>query len=185
MPPRRISSSQIRSQIRQAQAKAKREFEREVKKAETAMQRELAKAVNDHRRQARTNNQRLQSEIARLNSKPTTVRYTVTRTSALNLHAMYRGVERTAEMAGWDERSQQLVDFAEAEVTNSALVANALAGDTTNTEDLPESTSLTDELSTVSYDLHSRWQGALYAISGANPDAARHFCTSARETSSR
>lgn len=171
--------------MRQAQAKAKRDFEREVKKevkkAETAVQRELTKAVDDHNRKVRAHNRRLQSEIARLNSRPTTVRYTVTRTSALNLHTVYRQVEHTADTAGWDERSQLLVDLAEAESANSALVANTLAGDATSIEDPPETTSLTDELSTVSHDLHSRWQGALYAISGANPDAARHFCTSARE----
>jgi hypothetical protein len=185
VPPRRISQSQIRSQLRQAQAKAKRELERElekqVKKVETAWNREATKLVNDHNRKARANQRRLQSAIARLNNQPTTVRYTVTRTSALHLHTLYRHVEHTADTAGWDEHSQRLVDLAEAEAANSALVANTLLGDTTDAEDLSESTSLTDELSTVSPDLHNRWQGALYAINGANPDAARHFCTSARE----
>ena len=185
MPPRRISPAQLRSRIRQAQAKAERELERELKKqlkkVETAMNRELTKRVNEHNRKARANHRRLQSEIARLNNQPTTVRYMVTRTSTLNLHTLYQQVEHTADSAGWDERSQRLVDLAEAETANSASVANALIGDTTSSVALPESTSLTDELSTVSPDLHSRWQGALYAISGANPDAARHFCTSARE----
>ncbi|TWP48981.1 hypothetical protein FKR81_25200 [Lentzea tibetensis] len=141
----------------------------------------MTKLVNDHNRKVRANPRRLQSEIVRLNNQPAVVRYTVTRTSALNLHTLYRQVERTADTAGWDERSQTLVDFAEAEAANSALVANTLLGDTTNTENLTESTSLTDELNTVSSDLHSRWQGALYSINGSNPDAARHFCTSARE----
>ncbi len=33
----------------------------------------------------------------------------------------------------------------------------------------------------VSVDLHNRWKGAIFALSPQNPDAARHFCTSARE----
>ena len=33
----------------------------------------------------------------------------------------------------------------------------------------------------VSADLNNRWKGAIFAINPQNPDAARHFCTSARE----
>lgn len=50
----------------------------------------------------------------------------------------------------------------------------------TDTEET-ERTSLTDELSSLSMDLHNRWEGARFAINPRNPDAARHFCTSARE----
>lgn len=38
-----------------------------------------------------------------------------------------------------------------------------------------------EELSHFGDDLVNRWVGALYALSPQNPDAARHFCTSARE----
>ena len=41
--------------------------------------------------------------------------------------------------------------------------------------------SLEPFLMTVSPDLAQRWRGALYSLSPLNPDAARHFCTSARE----
>jgi hypothetical protein len=37
------------------------------------------------------------------------------------------------------------------------------------------------ELAHFGTDLQQRWVGALYALSPSNPDAARHFCTSARE----
>ncbi len=37
------------------------------------------------------------------------------------------------------------------------------------------------ELAEINPDLDARWRGALYALSPKNPDAARHFCTSARE----
>ena len=29
--------------------------------------------------------------------------------------------------------------------------------------------------------MHNRWRGAVFALNPQNPDAARHFCTSARE----
>ena len=40
---------------------------------------------------------------------------------------------------------------------------------------------ITDSLSSFSEDLAMRWSGAIFALNPANPDAARHFCTSARE----
>ncbi len=33
----------------------------------------------------------------------------------------------------------------------------------------------------VSTDLDDRWNGAVFSLNPQNPDAARHFCTSARE----
>jgi hypothetical protein len=42
-------------------------------------------------------------------------------------------------------------------------------------------TVIITELSEISADLNERWKGALFALSPRNPDAARHFCTSARE----
>ena len=37
------------------------------------------------------------------------------------------------------------------------------------------------ELAMFGEDLVDRWAGALFSLSPRNPDAARHFCTSARE----
>ena len=38
-----------------------------------------------------------------------------------------------------------------------------------------------NRLSLISKDLDDRWKGALFSLNPANPDATRHFCTSARE----
>ena len=38
-----------------------------------------------------------------------------------------------------------------------------------------------NRLADLSKDLDDRWKGALFSLNPANPDAARHFCTSARE----
>jgi hypothetical protein len=38
-----------------------------------------------------------------------------------------------------------------------------------------------DRLLSLSSDLDNRWKGALFSLNPNNPDATRHFCTSARE----
>lgn len=53
--------------------------------------------------------------------------------------------------------------------------------DTEQPSDDLQNTMLVEELRKISHDLDSRWQGAVYALNPHNPDAARHFCTSARE----
>lgn len=42
-------------------------------------------------------------------------------------------------------------------------------------------TAITNELRLISNDFHERWHGAIFSLNPRNPDAARHFCTSARE----
>lgn len=46
-------------------------------------------------------------------------------------------------------------------------------------------TAITTELLDIDPDLDARWRGALFAFSPVNPDAARQFCTSAREVFAR
>jgi hypothetical protein len=147
----------------------------------------LKRAVDDYNREVRARNarvrgnqRRLQSEITRLNSQRSSTRYVITQTSTIALHTAYRRVEADADTGLWDERDQALVDLAEAEAANSARVTNTLIGVAADEEEL-EDTSLTDELSALSEDLDRRWRGALFALNPRNPDAARHFCTSARE----
>ena len=77
----------------------------------------------------------------------------------------------------------RLLDYSEREVANSLSVANVLSGEDATEEagDELQNAALTDELRKISPDLDNRWQGAVFALSPRNPDAARHFCTSARE----
>jgi hypothetical protein len=187
--PRRVSPSQIKSKLRQAESQIRgavndynnsvRQYNANVRKAQRAID-SYNREVQAHNARVRANQRRLQAEIARLNSQRSSVRYTVTTTSALSLHTAYRRVEDAADAAPWDDRGQVLVDLAEAEAANSAHVANTFLGAAVGEEEL-EDTSLTNELNTLSQDLDHRWRGALYALNPRNPDAARHFCTSARE----
>ncbi|MED7929564.1 hypothetical protein SMD20_35365 [Nonomuraea sp. LP-02] len=151
-----------------------------------AYNRKLKQAVNKHNREVRAHNarvranrQRLNAEIARLNRQHSTTRYVTVQTFTIALHTAYTRVDEQSEL--WNERGQELADLAEAETANSAHVANILLGETVDDAEETEETSLTDELSALSPDLHSRWEGARFAINPRNPDAARHFCTSARE----
>lgn len=73
------------------------------------------------------------------------------------------------------------------ETANSVAVLNTLLDDSPSSgsdqdgEDELQTSSIGPELSSVSAELDARWQGALFALHPKNPDAARHFCTSARE----
>lgn len=44
-----------------------------------------------------------------------------------------------------------------------------------------QSTTLKGELEAFAPELRGRWDGALFSLNPETPDAARHFCTRARE----
>ncbi|MDF1804007.1 hypothetical protein [Thalassovita sp.] len=69
------------------------------------------------------------------------------------------------------------------EAANTASVMNVLEGEApeNETDDAPPTSAIGHILDAISQDVHDRWHGALFALSPQNPDAARHFCTSARE----
>lgn len=196
--------AQINQMIRQAQQKQKRaidDYNRKVnqhnKKIVDDYNREVRR-VNQHNKQvvdnynrevrahnsrARANQQRIKNELARLSRQPTTTRYTVYRTSVQTLHRSYVQLDQHAETRVSSPVYNRLVDFSEREVANSLSVTNALLGDESVEEapDTLEDAALTDELRKISPELDDRWRGAVYSLSPRNPDAARHFCTSARE----
>lgn len=80
-------------------------------------------------------------------------------------------------------RFDRFLDLSEREAANSVSVMKALEGEQPENEsglDSPNS-SIDHILNTISQDVCDRWQGALFSLNPKNPDAARHFCTSARE----
>ena len=76
-----------------------------------------------------------------------------------------------------------LVDLAAGEAAASLRTLSAIEEDETDDRESSSlsETTIGDELSSLSDDLDARWRGALFSLSPENPDAARHFCTSARE----
>lgn len=82
-----------------------------------------------------------------------------------------------------------IFDLSEREAANSAEAATALFEPIDHDENQADAeaqalrtTTITTELTAFSPDLDRRWRGALFALHRENPDASRHFCTSARET---
>lgn len=133
--------------------------------------------VDTHNRRVRQNRQRLFNELKRLDRQSSAVQYVPVQASVRTLSHAYEQVDMASE--SWSGTGVALADLAESETANSAAAANALLGEATDVGQ--EGTVITDELRVISPDLDRRWQGALFSLDSRNPDAARHFCTSARE----
>lgn len=185
MSPRRISPSQARaqirrsqSQLRQAQSKlntAARQFDRDVNK--------LEREVRAYDAKRRSNQARLQRELRRLNSSTVTTRVVTYRQSVATVQQSVAVLETSPP--AWIDA--ELFDMSEGEAANSAAALNALLEepDDVDPDDAEvaelRATKVTTELSAIEADYDSRWRGALFSLHPDNPDAARHFCTSARE----
>ena len=174
--PRRVSRSQLQTQVRQAQARnrqAVNNYNREVR------------AYNS---QVRANRDRRRRELERLSRTPTrvAVRYTVYHRSVMTLQESFNRLDAIAETASWDG-DDALVEMSEAEAANSVAVLNALNAEsplvTPEEHEVAElqATTIGDALARIDGDLDQRWRGALFALHPRNPDAGRHFCTSSRE----
>ena len=188
--PRRMSSSQLRSKLRQAQTRQRSAIQKRNNEARSRNNKvrqnraKLRRAVNDYYRAARTHNARIRANQARLRSslqqlatQQVTVRQTTLRESVTSLASAYDQLDRS-------DADPYLSDLAERDTANSVAVLNRLLEDEDDSP-VPEEeltgTRITESLSAFSSDLSARWAGAVFALSPNNPDAARHFCTSARE----
>ena len=193
-----MTPSQFRAAVQKAERDRKRaidNYNREARKYNSA----VTKAVNDYNREVRNYNskahahnrqvenqrQRINQEIARLNARPASTTFTTVRASTATLVQTYSTVESSLASRSVSPAAKRFVDLASDETANSVYLVNALDGDGAReddpTEDELRAPSMATELAAFGQDLVSRWTGALYALSPHNPDAARHFCTSARE----
>ena len=197
---RKVTPSQLRSMIRQAEQKQKQaidKYNREVRRYNQDVRRRQQKAkqaadkfnreVRAHNTRVRTNRQRIQNEINRLNRTRTTTRYTVYRSTVVSMHETYSRLETTASQRSLGPYHQEFMDLSERENANSLEAMNLVVGgdqddddDEVVEEDI-QTSQMKGELREISPDLDARWGGALFALNPRNPDAARHFCTSARE----
>lgn len=133
----------------------------------------------------RANRARLQRELSAM-SRPATVQRSVTyRTSVTRVIRTFDLLD-DAVAQGTVCLADGVLELSENEAANSAAAFNALgveaapSYDPSVVESLRQST-ISGLLRDVSSDLESRWVGALFALHPSNPDASRHFCTSARE----
>jgi len=188
---RRMTPAQARAAIRQAQQKQKRAVDnynrqvREFNRKQAAAVNEYNRQVRAHNARVRANRARLQSELRRLNSTQTSRRtvYVTYSASVRTLASQFETLSDAAESRSMSQASLDLIELAEAEAANSVGVINALDSEESGEGDEPSlrAPSLDAELGQFSPDLLLRWKGAVFALNPANPDAARHFCTSARE----
>ena len=182
---RRISSSQFQSKLRNAQSKirqAQSKHKQTVKKYNQAA-RTYNNKVRAHNSRVRANRERLRRELAKLERSASKPQYITFRMSVETVQRSYARLEQRAEAAAYDDRYSTFLDLSEQEAANSASVMNALNGNSTegDTHEDIATTEIDRILSTISQDVRDRWQGALFALNPKNPDAAHHFCTSARE----
>lgn len=131
----------------------------------------------------RAHRQRIQRAIQQLQSRPTAItRHVTFRASVETLHRSYVALDASQASPAANE----LLDLSERENANSLDVMNALMSapaSPATVDDLArlKDTRVGEELLSLSPDLDRRWRGALFALDPRNPDASRHFCTSARE----
>lgn len=174
---RKISTSQLKSQLRRLESKQKtaiNNYNRAVKKYNTQVRR--------FNTELRRNKQKIKSELNKFNSN---LRKTTTySTSVINLNMIYQRVTDNYEgLSNINAKQEQLYDLIEQENANNLVVANALDNQQDDTEigvSLNDSI-IGDKLNVLSPDLNDRWNGALFSLNPKNPDATRHFCTSSRE----
>lgn len=182
---RRKSSSQLRSKISQAKSKIRQAQNKQKQAINNYNQavRSYNSKVRAHNSRVRANRERLQRELqklARTSSKP---QYVTLRTSVSTVQRSYNVLEERAAANIYDERYDRFLDLSEREAANSVSVINALEGETPENEadETDQSSQIDHILEEISQDVQDRWHGALYSLNPRNPDAARHFCTSARE----
>jgi hypothetical protein len=152
------------------------------------------RVIDDHNRQVRNynarvraNRQRLAQALSRMQAQSRTVTtYSRFRSSVETLHRSYVSLESAAQSFEPNDVENQLLDLSEREDANSLDVMNALQAEGSarpEADDLARlrETNVDASLRSIEPDLSDRWTGALFSLHPQNPDAARHFCTSARE----
>lgn len=188
---RRVSLNQYQSMLRQAareQQRALDEYNRRVRKfnaQQDQRRREFNRAIDAYNRKARADNalvdrnrRELRDAIVRLGQSRIAVRSAVYYRSTLLVHQRYETVEQQAP-GTWLEERDDILDLAHGEAANAVALAHAGVGDSISAP--ADDLDVTGRLTEFDPELAARWRGASFALSPNNPDAARHFSTSARE----
>ena len=172
--PRRLSSSQIRSKLRQAQTKQRqaiqkwnsavrtsdnkvRQYNSERRRAIDAYNRE----VRSYNARVRANQSRLRSAVQSLSTRTITVRYRSFHTSAAALYSAYERLDN-------NDADPFLSDLAERDTANSVTLLNTLLGDSSHDrvgDGELTSTKLSESLSRYPTGMQDRWSGAIFALS--------------------
>lgn len=180
-----FNMSQFKSKMRQLENKqrqainnynrAVRQYNNSVKKAIS----DYNTFVRNYNSAVRRNRQIINREISKLQSH-SSARTTFT----VSLDAMQQYYSAVNSYYGEgvpvNQHQDRILELIEQEQANSVITANAVENNEypeENTEDI----EIGNKLLLVSQDLNDRWKGAVFSLNPNNPDACRHFCTSARE----
>ncbi|MBX3056497.1 MAG: hypothetical protein KF770_08500, partial [Anaerolineae bacterium] len=150
--PRKISSSQLRSKLRQAENKRKQA----INKYNRAV-REYNQAVRSYNSRARANRQRLNSELAKLRrlstKQSTSTRHVLFRSSAYRLHEVYVNLEEELGNESLGPQYDEILDLSERENANSLEILNVLLSDNDTVVEASNplgNTVITNELGIIS-----------------------------------
>lgn len=180
-----FNMSQFKSKMRQLENKqrqainnynrAVRQYNNSVKKAIS----DYNTFVRNYNSAVRRNRQIINREISKLQSHSST---RTTFTVSLDAMQQYYSAVNSyyGEGVPVNQHQDRILDLIEQEQANSVITANAVENNEypeENTEDI----EIGNKLLLVSQDLNDRWKGAVFSLDPNNPDACRHFCTSARE----
>jgi hypothetical protein len=192
---RKVTPGRLQSIIRQAAQKQQRaidDYNRAVRQHNAQARQQQSRyrqAVSNYNREVRAfnarvaaNQRRLRADLVRL-SRTRIVATSVTYyRSVTTLHDSYETVESSAP-GTWLEHREDILDLAQQETSRSLAIAQAAEAD--GAEPIPDANQVDPRidglLRSISPELGDRWQGAIFAVSPRNPDAARHFSTSSRE----
>ena len=187
--PKKFNASQFKSKMRQQVNKVNRaisDYNRAVDKHNREVKQAVNKynqAVRQHNSKVLQNRSKIKAELRRLNSSPSRS-VTTYRTSVFAVNSSYQAVANTYDYLDNPTPFQEYIySGIEQENANNLETANVVIDDL-QPDVLVYSlqdTSVMNRLSLISKDLDDRWKGALFSLNPANPDATRHFCTSARE----
>ncbi|HEY8360873.1 MAG TPA: hypothetical protein VIL30_25725 [Ramlibacter sp.] len=178
-------NQQVRAQQR-AQQQAVDKYNRDARAHNQRVQNDIAaynRQVDRYNARVRADQQRVTNTLRALSRQPVSTRYTVLYESVQTVNASHSILERDIGQTT-DQRYFEALDLSERENANSLeLMGNLLENEHPNGTPavVQADPKLVEELNSISPDLTSRWQGAIYALNPSNPDAARHFCTSSRE----
>ncbi len=172
--------------LQREQKKAVDDYNRQVRNHNQKVKRSVDnynREVKAYNQRVKSNRQRLKNELNKMSRQSLrTSNYTVYQRSVVSLNTHYESLDHRSEFGGLNERYNHFVDLSEKETANSVEVLNALVDSDQNQIAVElQNSIITNQLNRISLDLDNRWRGAIFSLSPNNPDAARHFCTSARE----
>lgn len=186
----KFNLSQFRSKMRELENKQRQainKYNQEVRRYNSKVNQAINNYNQEVRRynsRVRANKQKLVSQLNQLKSSSTTVRYQTLRTSTVTLNTRYQILESKETNFETYRNGAEFLDLSETETANSLEVSNLLESEqntNSNVEQTEFDSKISTELNQILPELDNRWKGALFSLNPMNPDAARHFCTSARE----